>query len=292
MDRGIGQEAAVLPKPHWLKIRLPGGEHYTQVKSLVSRHGLHTVCQSAQCPNLGECWSRGTATMMILGNVCTRNCRFCAVESGRPLPPDADEPRRVAEAVAALSLRYAVITSVTRDDLPDGGAEQFAAVIREIRLRNPECLVEVLIPDFKGDEQALNKVFSARPDVLNHNLETVPRLYPQVRPQADYGRSLAVLQKAAAAGLRTKSGLMVGLGETLQEVIDVLQDLYAAGCRMVTVGQYLQPSKSHLPVERYVSPQEFDEIARVARQIGFEHAECGPLVRSSYHAEEQLWKSR
>ncbi len=285
MDRGVIQER----KPAWLKVPIPSGRDYSRVRDLVRSEGLHTVCESARCPNIGECWNRQTATFMILGDICTRNCRFCAVTSGRPTGLDEEEPRRVGEAVAALQLSYAVVTSVTRDDLADGGASQFAAVIREIRARNPRCSVEVLIPDFGGDEEALKTVFDARPDVLNHNVETVPRLYPTVRPQADYQRSLHVLRLAAQAGRVAKSGLMVGLGETPSEVEEVLHDLYGAGCRLVTIGQYLQPSPLHLRVERFVPPDEFERWRRLAFDIGFHHAEAGPLVRSSYHADRQ-WR--
>ncbi|MFH1861246.1 MAG: lipoyl synthase [bacterium] len=279
---------SIIRKPPWLKVRLPAGDHFREVDDLIKRQNLHTVCDSARCPNLGECWGNRTATFMILGDVCTRNCTFCAVSGGSPAPPDPDEPRRIAESVRQLGLRYAVITSVTRDDLPDGGAAQFVTVVTEIRCLQPAPQIEVLIPDLRGDPAALELVFSAKPDVLNHNLETVPTLYPRVRPQADYWRSLRVLQSAAAAGLRTKTGLMLGLGETEVEVVKVLEDVIKAGCRLITLGQYLQPSKLHHPVIRYVHPDEFAAWAQRGRQMGFDHVEAGPLVRSSYHAERQI----
>jgi len=267
-------------------VRLPGGANYAEVRSLLRDLHLHTVCQSARCPNVGECWNHRTATFMILGDVCTRNCRFCAVTSALPKPVDLAEPARVAEAVTRLNLRYAVVTSVTRDDLPDGGAGQFAATIREIRHRLPDCRVEVLIPDFRGDSAALQTVLNERPTVLNHNVETVPRLYPQVRPQASYHQSLDLLRRSRefVPEVATKSGLMVGLGETIAEVRQVLADLRDVGCDLVTIGQYLQPSRKHLPVVRYYEPREFDELRAFGQELGFCHVESGPLVRSSYHA--------
>jgi len=275
-------------KPDWLKVRLPGGSHFVKVKELVKKGSLHTVCESAHCPNIGECWNRRTATFMILGDECTRNCRFCAVNPGQPAQLDHDEPSRVANAVAALGLNYAVITSVTRDDLPDGGAEQFAQTIRAIKSVRPQCKIEVLIPDFQGSETALATVLSARPEVLNHNIETVPALYPQARPQADYDRSLQLLQRASHAGFRAKSGIMVGLGETFEQLIQVMHDLVEHQCKMLTIGQYLQPSKKHLPVARYVPPKEFAALKRAGLELGFENIEAGPLVRSSYHADQQF----
>ncbi len=277
----------LIRKPPWLKVKLPTGETHREVSELIQRQGLHTVCQSAHCPNLGECWSAGTATFMILGDVCTRHCTFCAVTPGKPLPPDPDEPLRVAEAVQNLGLQYAVITSVTRDDLPRGGAEQFTATLRAIRELSPQCRIEVLIPDFQGDTHALEIVFAARPDVLNHNLETVPSLYPRVRPQADYQRSLRVLQAAADYGLRSKTGLMLGLGESEAEIEAVLQDVLAVGCWHLTLGQYLSPSLQHHPVVRYAPPEEFAAWAQRGRALGFEHVAAGPLVRSSYQADKQ-----
>ncbi len=274
-------------RPAWLKVRLGGGPDVHAVRALVKEQGLHTVCESARCPNIGDCWARRTATFMLLGDVCTRACAFCAVKHGLPAPVDANEPERVAQAVQVLRLEYAVVTSVTRDDLPDGGASHFAATFEAIRAVCPQCKVEVLIPDFAGSEQALDIVVRARPDVLNHNVETVPRLYARVRPQANYRRSLALLERAAKAGVVTKSGLMVGLGETMEEVHQVMADLLAAGCRVLTVGQYLQPSRANLPVHRFVTPEEFQGLRATGREMGFAHVEAGPLVRSSYHAAEQ-----
>jgi lipoic acid synthetase len=276
------------PKPPWLRARVPGAGVAASVSRLVRDMGLNTVCEEAHCPNRGECWAHGTATFLILGDVCTRACAFCAVKSGRPAgPPDPDEPRRVAEAIAGMRLAHAVLTSVSRDDLPDGGAASFAACVREIRLRAPGCRVEVLIPDFRGDERALAGVIEARPDVLNHNVETVPRLYGSVRPQAHFERSLEVLRRSHAAGLLAKSGLMLGLGEESQEIHATLVRLRAAGVDMLTIGQYLRPSQAHLPVRRYYTPEEFDGLGEQARRLGFRQVASGPLVRSSYHAREQ-----
>ncbi len=277
-------------RPPWLKVRLPGGENYTDLKRLVRRLDLNTVCESARCPNLAECWQHRTATFMILGNTCTRACGFCAVPSGKPDPAmDWDEPRRVAEAAAHMELKYAVVTSVNRDDQPDGGAAIFAATIRAIRERLPECKIEVLIPDFRGDWAALATVLAARPDVLNHNTETVPRLYRQVRRGALYERSQELLRRAKQLNPRipTKSGIMVGLGESYDEIIETLRDLRAQRVDILTVGQYLQPTAQHLPIARFYHPDEFAAIKRAALALGFKHAECGPLVRSSYHAHEQ-----
>ncbi len=274
--------------PRWMKVPLPAGQNFHDVRKLVHQYQLHTVCQSAHCPNIGDCWSHRTATFMILGDVCTRNCRFCAVTSGVPASVDRDEPLRVAEAVKKLSLRYAVITSVTRDDLSDGGASIFAETIREIRRAVPDCLVEVLIPDFAGSPSALSLVIEARPDVLNHNIETVPALYPIVRPKADYRRSLTILQIAKQNGLTTKTGLMLGLGESDEAVIEVMQDLRRVDCDILTLGQYLQPSPRHLAIARYVRPSTFQRFARIGKELGFRHVEAGPLVRSSYHAGESF----
>ena len=277
-----------VPRPSWLRQRLPAGENYRELKSLLRDLRLHTVCESAACPNVGECWSRRTATFMILGNVCTRRCGFCAVQKGAPLPVDYDEPRRVAEAAASLGLRYAVLTSVNRDDRKDGGAELFALAVRALRDRLPECRVEVLIPDFQGSHAALDLVLDAAPDVLNHNLETVPRLYRQVRLGARYERSLGLLaySKSARPEIPTKSGLMLGLGETPEELLAVLRDLRAQNVDLLTLGQYLRPSLKHLPVMRYVPPDEFAALRRQAEALGFRHVESGPLVRSSYRAAE------
>jgi len=277
-------------RPHWLRAPAPAGDNYRHIKSLVDRLGLHTVCESAACPNVGECWNRRTATFMILGNVCTRRCGFCAVRKGAPLPADYDEPRRVAEAVAELGLRYAVITSVSRDDRQDGGAELFALTIEAIRQRVPDCRIEVLIPDFHGSHAGLDRVLAAGPDVLSHNVETVPRLYRQVRPGACYRRSLDVLEyaKRTRAELPTKSGLMLGLGETGDEVLAVMRDLAEGRVDVLTLGQYLRPSPAHLPVSRFVPPEEFAELACAGRRLGFRHVEAAPLVRSSYHAAQAL----
>ena len=275
-------------KPEWLKARVPGGENYSRLKSLIDKSRLHTVCEEARCPNMGECWNSGTATFMILGDVCTRSCGFCAVKTGRPEFLDKDEPRRVGEAVEIMKLRHAVITSVNRDELFDGGAQIFADTIREIRSRVPVCRIEVLIPDFVGSEQALNIVLDAQPDILNHNTETVPRLYKTVRPQAHYNRSLELLFRAKQKGFLTKSGLMLGLGETIEEVIDTMSDLGEVECDILTLGQYLQPTQSHLPVERYVHPEEFAMLKQRGLEMGFRYIESGPLVRSSYHAAEQV----
>ncbi len=273
------------PRPDWLKVRLPQGESYFRLKELVRRESLHTVCESAACPNIGECWGRGTATFMLLGNVCTRSCGFCDVRTGRPLATDSGEPERVGRAVAALGLRYAVLTSVNRDELADGGAGHWAETIKQVRRLNPGCGVEALVPDFEGDLDALDRVLEAAPDVLAHNVETVPRLYRRVRPQAVYERSLAVLEHAARRGFAAKSGLMLGLGEEPDEVRAVLRDLAQRGCATVTLGQYLRPSRNHLPVERYVPPAEFDAWRNAGLALGLKHVEAGPLVRSSYHAD-------
>jgi lipoic acid synthetase len=275
-------------KPRWLKVRLEDWAQFRRTEEVVETHGLHTVCHSARCPNIGECWSRGTATLMLLGNTCTRTCGFCAVRSGVPRAFDPHEPRRVAEAVKALGLRFAVLTSVARDDLADGGAWVFAESIREIRRVCPGVGVEVLIPDLRGRDGHLDVVFEAAPDVLNHNIETVRRLQRRVRPSAAYERSLHVLARAAEKGLVAKSGLMLGLGETGEEVRETLGDLRAAGVRIVTIGQYLRPDADHLPMERYATPEEFEDLGGYARALGFDHVESGPLVRSSYHAERAV----
>ena len=269
-------------------MRLPRGDGYGQIRTLVEEQQLHTVCESARCPNLGECWSAGTATFMILGDICTRSCGFCAVITGRPLGLDTGEPERVAQAVRTLGVRHAVITSVNRDDLPDGGAAIFAACIEAVRRQVPGCRIEVLIPDFMGNWLALRAVLEASPDILNHNTETVPRLYARVRPKAKYERSLELLRRAKDHGAVTKSGLMVGIGESDDEVTEVMHDLRAAGCDILTLGQYLQPTKDHLPVERFVHPDTFARLRVEALAMGFRHCESGPLVRSSYHAEKQV----
>jgi lipoic acid synthetase len=281
----ISTSQAVRPK--WLRAPAPVGQNYRELKDLVARLQLHTVCESAACPNVGECWNRRTATFMILGNVCTRRCGFCAVQKGAPLEVDYDEPRRVAEAVAAMGLRFAVVTSVNRDDRKDGGAELFALTIRAIRERVGGCGVEVLVPDFQGSHEAMSTVMNASPDVLNHNIETVPRLYRQVRLGARYERSLDMLAcaKRMRPDIPAKSGLMMGLGETVDEVREVMRDLRAHGVDILTLGQYLRPSLHHLPVLRFVHPEEFAMLKAEGRAMGFRHVEAGPLVRSSYHAE-------
>jgi len=275
-------------KPAWLRKSLPSGPAYEQVRKMVRDGFLHTVCQEAKCPNQWECFSHHTATFLIMGDRCTRNCRFCAVKQGPGTSPDPEEPKRVAEAVASLGLRYAVVTSVTRDDLPDGGAWVFAETIREIRKKMDGVLVEVLVPDFQGDESALSTVLDAGPDILNHNIETVPRLYPLVRPQADYLRSLELLKrvKELKPSIPAKSGIMLGLGETSGEIEKTLEDVYRTGCRMMTIGQYLQPSSLHLPVARFVPPVEFDGWRETALGMGFREVFSGPFVRSSYRAHE------
>ena len=283
------------PRPDWLRVRFPGGQRYQDLKRTMRTLDLHTVCESARCPNMGECWEHGTATFMILGDICTRACGFCAVPSGKPVgPPDEQEPARVAEAVARLGLRYAVVTSVNRDDQPDGGAGIFARTIQEIRRRVPGCKVEVLVPDFRGNWEALETVLAVRPDVLNHNTETVPRLYRQVRKGAVYARSLELLRRAKDAhpDLPTKTGLMLGLGEERDEVLATLAELRAQGTDILTLGQYLQPTREHLPVARWVHPQEFSEYRAFGERIGFKHVESGPLVRSSYHAFDQAEAAR
>jgi len=287
--------ATRLERPEWLKVRLDSTGEYEQVRDMMRRLSLVTVCEEARCPNIHECWARErTATFMLLGDVCTRHCGFCAVGKGRPGAVDPDEPERVAEAAAELHLSHAVVTSVNRDDLPDGGAAHFAATIRAIRRRNPGCTVEVLIPDFQGDATALDAVLVEAPEILNHNMETVARLYRRVRPDAGYAQSLELIAHAArrrdrdGLNLRTKSGVMVGLGETPDEVVALLGDLRASGCDIATIGQYLQPHERRLPIERYYSPEEFDDLRRRGEALGFSRVESGPLVRSSYHARRAL----
>ena len=277
-----------VPKPRWLRRSLPTGPDYEKVRTLLKKGRLHTVCQEARCPNLWECFSRRTATFLIMGPHCSRNCRFCAVTHGSLKPPDPGEPARVAEAVQSMGLGYVVITSVTRDDLPDGGAGFFAETVKELREKVPNVLVEVLIPDFQGNEDALQTVVEARPDVLNHNLETIPRLYPSVRPEAGYRRSLELLKQVQKydSTIPTKSGLMLGLGESSEEIRNALQDLLDAGCSILTLGQYLQPTKEHLPVERFIHPGEFDNWRETVLKMGFYGVASGPFVRSSYRAKE------
>ncbi|MDA0987056.1 MAG: lipoyl synthase [Bacteroidetes bacterium] len=275
-------------KPEWLKAKLPAGENYFRIKELLKENNLHTVCEEARCPNIGECWNLGTATFMILGDTCTRSCGFCAVKTGSMGFVDEDEPRRVAETISKMNLRHVVITSVNRDELVDGGAHIFANTIYEIRKRDNFCKIEVLIPDFLGSEIALNIVLDSQPDILNHNIETVPRLYRRVRPQAHFHRSLEVLFRAKERGFKTKSGIMVGLGESIEEVLNTMTDLQAVNCDILTIGQYLQPTKEHLPVERFVHPTEFEFLKSEGLNMGFKHIESGPLVRSSYHAADQI----
>jgi lipoic acid synthetase len=284
----------LLRKPSWIRVRSSNSENYYEVKRLLREHKLHTVCEEASCPNIGECFGKGTATFMILGDLCTRRCPFCDVAHGRPKPPDAGEPLHLAQSIAAMKLKYVVITSVDRDDLRDGGAQHFTDCIREIRTHSPHTKIETLVPDFRGRlEVALEKLAACPPDVLNHNLETVPRLYKQCRPGADYANSLKLLKdfKADFPHIPTKSGLMLGLGETDEEILQVLRDLRAHNVEMLTIGQYLQPSIGHLPVMRYVTPDGFKVFERAALEMGFSHAACGPMVRSSYHADLQAHES-
>jgi lipoyl synthase len=277
-----------LPKPEWLKVRAPGSPEFLRLKSLMRELNLHTVCEDARCPNIGECWHHGTATFMILGDVCTRACAYCAVAHGRPGAVDTGEPARVADAIGILNLNYVVVTSVDRDDLPDGGASIFAETIRETRARLPECRIEVLIPDFQGDERALHTVLDARPDVLNHNTETVPRLYKMARSGGRYARTLELLDRSRryAPDIPTKTGVMVGLGEEREELVATFGDLRDVGCGILTIGQYLRPSDRHAPMTRYYHPDEFRALKQIALDLGFVHVESGPLVRSSYHAHE------
>jgi lipoyl synthase len=277
-------------KPDWLKIKLPKGTKYTHVKSLVQRYNLHTICTSGKCPNMGECWAAGTATLMILGDICTRSCKFCATQTGKPLPPDNDEPFNVAESIKLMGLKHAVLTSVDRDDLHDKGAGQWANTIREIKKVNPGITIEVLIPDFDGIQELIMKVIAAKPDIISHNLETVRRLTPLVRSRAKYEVSLGVINTIAQAGTTPKSGIMLGLGETRHEVLETMDDLLAVGCKVLTIGQYLQPTKSNLPVVEYVCPDVFDQYRRIGLEKGFRFVESAPLVRSSYHAEKHVNK--
>ena len=293
-SRGRGAANTAVPidraRPEWLKVRLPMGPEHEKLRRLMRAKSLHTVCEEAHCPNMAECWGAGTATFMILGDTCTRSCGFCAVKTGRPGVVDEDEPARVGAAVAQMALGHAVVTSVNRDELPDGGASLFVATIREIRRQSPGTTVEVLIPDFTGDPDALDAVLAEKPEILNHNVETVERLYPRVRPQARYARSLGVLRrtKERSPDLVCKSGIMVGLGETPDEVHATMLDIARQGTDILTVGQYLRPSPVHLPIERYWTPDEFAELARAGEAMGLRHVEAGPLVRSSYHAERHV----
>jgi lipoic acid synthetase len=277
-------------RPPWIKVRAPSGETYESVRHLMRSKELHTVCEEAQCPNLGECWGKGTATFLMMGDTCTRSCGFCDIKTGRPNPLDWAEPNRIAQSVRAMNLQHVVITSVNRDDRPDGGAPIFAMVIRRIRQLQPGCSIEVLIPDFKGSRAALKLVMDAQPEILNHNVETVPRLFKKVQPQDDYAWALATLKNAKELDplVLTKSGIMLGLGETFEEVVEVMGDLASIGVDILTLGQYLQPSKKHLPIERYYTPQEFEQLRQIGLELGFKWVESGPLVRSSYRAEEQV----
>jgi len=274
-------------KPEWVKFKIPGGSEYVRVKRIINERGLHTVCLEAGCPNIGECFNNGTATFLILGNICTRNCRYCAVEKGNPEFTDYDEPVKVAEAIEHLGLNYAVITSVTRDDLEDGGAEIFVSMVRNIRERIPECKIELLVPDFgESMEESIKKIVLSGPDIINHNIEVVKNYYEGLRPLGNYALSLKLLDKVAASGIPAKSGLMIGFGETMDDIETTLKDLQSAGCSILTVGQYLQSKKTGFPVEKYYTPEEFEEIKKMARDMGFKKILSGPLVRSSYHAGE------
>ncbi|MBL7903258.1 MAG: lipoyl synthase [Bacteroidia bacterium] len=285
----LSEEIQRVKKPDWLRVKLPTGEEYVKVRGIVSKHKLHTICESGNCPNMGECWGAGTATFMILGNICTRSCGFCAVATGKPKPADWDEPKRVAESVKLMGVKHCVITSVDRDDLKDGGSIIWAETIKEIRAVSPETKFECLIPDFAGKWDNLQRIIDARPDIVSHNMETVRRLTAQVRIQAKYDRSLEVLDRLDKAGVKTKSGIMLGLGETEQEVYESLDDLASVKCDVVTLGQYLQPTPKHLPVARFVHPDEFKAYKDYALQKGFRFVESGPLVRSSYHAEKHIF---
>jgi len=275
-------------KPSWLKVKLPTGKEYKEVRQIVSEHKLHTICESGNCPNMGECWGAGTATFMILGNICTRSCGFCAVKTGRPLPADVEEPKRVANSVKLMKVKHCVITSVDRDDLKDGGSIIWAETVNTVRKESPKTTLETLIPDFKGDWGNLQRIIDVAPEIVSHNLETVRRLTKEVRIQAKYDRSLEVIKRLKEGGMTTKSGIMCGLGETQDEVIETMQDLKNAGCDILTIGQYLQPTPKHLPVHEFVTPEVFDRYKQVGLEIGLKYVESGPLVRSSYHAEKHL----
>ena len=275
-------------RPEWLKVRAPGGEDYARVKNMMRSKALHTVCEEARCPNITECWNAGTATFMIHGDTCTRSCAFCAVKTGRPLPVDLDEPRRVAEAIASMNLKHAVITSVNRDEMKDGGSIVWAEVIRASREMAPQTTIEVLVPDFKGNLENLQRIIDARPDILNHNTETVPRLYKHVRPQGRFHWTLDILRESKRQGMRTKTGVMLGLGEEPREILEVMTELRAVDVDVLTLGQYLQPTKNHIPVDRFVHPDEFKHYETVGLEMGFKIVESGPLVRSSYHAERHV----
>ena len=277
-----------VPKPKWLRVKLPTGENYKMVRGLVTEHKLHTICESGNCPNMGECWGEGTATFMILGNICTRSCGFCAVATGRPLNVDPHEPEHVAESIFLMKVKHAVITSVDRDDLPDGGSEIWVKTVEAVRRKAPGVTMETLIPDFAGKWENLQRIIDVAPEIVSHNLETVRRLTKQVRIQAKYDRSLEVLRRLKQGGMRTKSGVMLGLGESHQEVLETMEDLRSVGLDVITLGQYLQPTPKHLPVAEFITPERFAEYETLGKQMGFRHVESGPLVRSSYHAEKHM----
>lgn len=274
--------------PRWMKMQMPKGESYSRVKNTVKKHNLHTICTSGNCPNIGDCWNRGTATFMILGEICTRSCKFCGVKTGKPLPVDWDEPNRIAESVRLMNVKHCVITSVDRDDLDDGGAEFWAETIQKIKQVNPETTIEALIPDFDGIEFNINKVIEAKPEVISHNLETVERLTPQIRTRAKYRRSLQVLKQIAESGLVAKSGIMLGLGEKEEEILETMDDLLSVGCKVMTIGQYLAPTMDHIPVQEYVTPEKYEEYKKIGLEKGFQFVESSPLVRSSYMAENHI----
>lgn len=284
----VPETTSKIKKPDWLRVKLPTGESYRHVRNLVDTHKLHTICESGNCPNMGECWGAGTATFMILGNTCTRSCGFCAVATGRPDPVDWDEPQRVAEAIYLMKVKHAVITSVDRDEIKDGGSIIWYNTIRAVKQLNPDTTLETLIPDFKGEKENIQRVIDAAPEVVSHNIETVERLTRKVRIQAKYWRSMEVIRTLKAGGMRTKSGIMLGLGEEKAEVVQTLKDLAANGCDVVTIGQYLQPTKNHLPVHRFVHPDEFAELREIGYGLGLDYVESGPLVRSSYHSEKHV----
>jgi lipoyl synthase len=278
----------LIRKPDWLKIKLPKGDTYLSVKGVVESHGLHTICSSGKCPNLGECWANGTATFMILGDICTRSCKFCATKTGKPQPVDPSEPAKVADSIRLMKLKHVVITSVDRDDLPDGGAQAWKETIRKIREICPGTSIETLVPDFGGNQENLQMVIDEKPEIISHNLETVRRLTPEVRSAAKYNRSLEVLQQIAGSGVTAKSGIMVGLGETVEEVLETMDDLVQVGCSILTIGQYLQPGRNHLPVKEYITPDQFEKYRIAGLEKGFAQVESKPLVRSSYHAEKHV----
>lgn len=287
----IDETTSKIQKPNWLRVKLPIGEDYKHVRGLVDKHKLHTICESGNCPNMGECWGEGTATFMILGNICTRSCRFCAVATGRPEPVDWDEPQRVAEAIHLMKVKHAVITSVDRDELADGGAQIWFNTITAVKTLNPDTTLETLIGDFKGNVPDIQRVIDAAPEVVSHNMETVERMTPKVRVQAKYRRSLLVLETLKKGGMRTKTGMMLGIGEEKHEVIESMKHLVDVGCDVLTLGQYLQPTKKHLPVQRFVHPDEFAELKDIGYELGFDYVESGPLVRSSYHSEKHILPS-